>query len=157
MAPGASRKRRLLLEIIHVPSVWIGANQPCTRGLLASYAAPKIPKQSAASPAEALTTLPGFKVELLHSSEAATEGSWINMAKDGKGRLIISGQNKQPILRVTLKDGKVEKIEKLKLPISEAMGLLYAFDSLYVDGAGPQGLRPVSLQGHQGDRSVRRR
>jgi putative heme-binding domain-containing protein len=102
-------------------------------------AAPKQPKQTAASPAEALTTLPGFKVELLHSSEPATEGSWINMCKDGKGRLIISGQNKQPILRVTLKDGQVEKIEKLNLPISEAMGLLYAFDSLYVDGAGPQG------------------
>jgi putative heme-binding domain-containing protein len=105
----------------------------------AVYAAPKAPKQTAASPAEALTTLPGFKVELLHSSEAVTEGSWINMAKDGKGRLIISGQNKQSILRVTLKDGQVEKIEKLNLPISEAMGLLYAFDSLYVDGAGPQG------------------
>ncbi len=102
-------------------------------------AAPKKPKQATASPADALTTLPGFKVELLHSSEAATEGSWINMAKDGKGRLIISGQNKQPILRVTLKDGAVEKVEKLNLPISEAMGLLYAFDSLYVDGAGPQG------------------
>jgi putative heme-binding domain-containing protein len=96
-------------------------------------------KPTAASPAEALTALPGFKVELLHSSDAATEGSWINMAKDGKGRLIISGQNKQPILRVTLKDGKVEKIDKLNLPISEAMGLLYAFDSLYVDGAGPEG------------------
>jgi putative heme-binding domain-containing protein len=102
-------------------------------------------KPTAASPAEALTTLPGFKVELLHSSDA-TEGSWINMAKDGKGRLIISGQNKnnpkhtpQPILRVTLKDGKVEKIEKLDLPLSEAMGILYAFDSLYVDGAGPEG------------------
>jgi putative heme-binding domain-containing protein len=108
-------------------------------------AAPKTPKQEAASPAEALTTLPGFKVELLHSSDAVAEGSWINMAKDGKGRLIISGQNKksgqnkQPILRVTLKDGQVEKIEKLDLPISEAMGLLYAFDSLYVDGDGPQG------------------
>ncbi len=102
-------------------------------------AAPKQPKQAAASPAEALTALPGFKVELLHSSEAAKEGSWINMCKDGKGRLIISGQNKQPILRVTLKDGQIEKTEKLDLPISEAMGLLYAFDSLYVDGAGPQG------------------
>jgi len=95
--------------------------------------------KTSASPAEALRTAPGFKVELLHSSDPATEGSWINMAKDGKGRLIISGQNKQPILRVTLKDGKVEKIEKIDLPISEAMGLLYAFDSLYIDGAGPKG------------------
>lgn len=99
----------------------------------------KPPAQTAATPAEALQTLPGFQVELIHTSDPATEGSWINMAKDNKGRLIISGQNKQPILRVTLKDGRVDKIDKLDLPISEAMGLLYAFDSLYIDGAGPKG------------------
>ena len=103
----------------------------------AGAAAP--PKKTAATPAEALQTLPGFKVELIHTSDPKTEGSWINMATDDKGRLIISGQRNQPILRVTLKDGQVEKIEKLDLPISEAMGLLYAFDSLYVDGAGPGG------------------
>jgi putative heme-binding domain-containing protein len=101
---------------------------------------PKQPKKADATPAEALDTLPGFKVELLHSSDAPTEGSWINMCKDNKGRLIISGQNKQPILRVTIgKDGQVGSIEKLNLGISEAMGLLYAFDSLYVNGAGPKG------------------
>ena len=104
-------------------------------GLAAKKPAPR----GSATPAEALKTLPGFQVELLHSSDPATEGSWINMAKDNKGRLIISGQHGQPILRVTLKDGKVEKIEKLDLPISEAMGLLYAFDSLYIDGSGPGG------------------
>jgi putative heme-binding domain-containing protein len=97
------------------------------------------PKKLPATPAEALQTLPGFQVELLHSADAATEGSWINMTRDDRGRLIISGQNRQPILRVTLHGGRVETIENLDLPISEAMGLLYAFDSLYVDGAGPQG------------------
>jgi hypothetical protein len=97
------------------------------------------PKQTAATPAEALETPPDYKVELIHTSNPAVEGSWINMTKDDKGRLIISGQNKQPILRFTIKDGRVEKIEKLDLPISEAMGLLYAFDSLYIDGAGPGG------------------
>jgi putative heme-binding domain-containing protein len=97
------------------------------------------PKKSLATPAEALQTRPGFVVELLHSSDAGAEGSWINMTRDDRGRLIISGQNRQPILRVTLRGGRVEKVEKLGLPISEAMGLLYAFDSLYVDGAGPQG------------------
>ena len=107
--------------------------------LTAAFTSAADPKKTAATPAEALQTLPGFKVELLHTSDPATEGSWINMTKDNKGRLIISGQNKQPILRVTLKDGQVEKIEKLDLPISEAMGMLYAFDSLYSDGAGPEG------------------
>ncbi len=97
------------------------------------------PPKRLATAAEALQTLPGFKVELLHSSDSATEGSWISMTKDGKGRLLISGQHNQPILRVTLKDGKVDKIEKIEVPISEAMGMLWAFDSLYIDGAGPKG------------------
>jgi putative heme-binding domain-containing protein len=97
------------------------------------------PKKAPATPAEALQTLPGFQVELLHSSDAAVEGSWICMTRDGKGRLIIGGQNRQPVLRVTLRAGQVAKIEKLALPISETMGLLYAYDSLYVNGAGPKG------------------
>jgi putative heme-binding domain-containing protein len=95
-------------------------------------------KRPATEPA-ALQTLPDFKVELLHSADPATEGSWINMCKDNKGRFIVSGQNRQPILRFTVKDGKVEKVEKIDLPISEAMGLLYANDSLYINGAGPDG------------------
>jgi putative heme-binding domain-containing protein len=103
----------------------------------------KEPKKSTpkrpATEAEALRTLADFKVELLYSADPATEGSWINMGKDNKGRLIISGQNRQPILRVTIKEGKVDHIEKLDLPITEAMGILYAFDSLYLNGAGPKG------------------
>jgi putative heme-binding domain-containing protein len=100
----------------------------------------KQPKKGEITPADALDTLPGFQVELLHASDSKTEGSWINMCKDNKGRLIISGQNRQPILRVTIgKDGTVSSITKLDLPISEAMGLLYAHDSLYVNGAGPNG------------------
>src|SRR5262245_6403200 len=87
-----------------------------------------------ATPPEALAVAPGFEVELLHTANPGAEGSWICMAKDSKGRLIISGQQNQPMLRVTLKDGKVASIEKLKLPIkiSGAMGMLDAFGSLYV-------------------------
>jgi putative heme-binding domain-containing protein len=97
------------------------------------------PKKREATPAESLKALPGFKVELLHTADPATEGSWINMTVDPKGRLLISGQRGQPILRAAIKEGKVESIHKLDLPISEAMGLLCAFDSLYVNGFGPQG------------------
>ncbi|HVS37872.1 MAG TPA: heme-binding protein [Gemmataceae bacterium] len=116
---------------------WIALTMAVLTGALGFAADPK--KKGVAAPAETLQTLPGFKVELIHTSDAATEGSWINMTADDKGRLIISGQNKQPILRVTIKDGQVDQMEKLDLPISEAMGLLYAFDSLYIDGAGPKG------------------
>src|SRR4051794_33733952 len=69
-------------------------------------------KRSATGP-EALAVLPGFKVELMHAADPATEGSWICMCKDGKGRLVIAGQRGQPILRFTLADGKVSGIEKL--------------------------------------------
>src|SRR5437867_3926908 len=109
----------------------------CPAGAQAQRKAP--PKKRPATAAEALVPLPGFKVELLYTADPATEGSWICLRKDHKGRLLISGQRGQPILRVTLKDGQVEQVDKLDLPISEAMGLLYAFDSLYVNGQGPQG------------------
>ncbi len=96
-------------------------------------AAPLVFAQPAA---EQLATLPDFKVELILSADKKINGSWINMAVDGKGRLLLGGQRGQPVTRVTIKDGKVEKQEDLKLPISETMGILWAFDSLYVDGAG---------------------
>ena len=97
----------------------------------------KLPKATAA---ESLTVIPGFKVELLHSSELG-EGSWICMTTDQKGRLIISPQgDDQPLLRVTLtRSGKISKIEKVPAPVHQAMGLLYAHDSLYVNGHGPKG------------------
>ena len=88
------------------------------------------------SPADLLDSLPGFKIEHLLKAEAKTQGSWINLAKDPKGRLILGGQKKQQVTRITLKDGQIVKQEDLKLPVSETMGLLFAFDSLYVNGWG---------------------
>src|SRR5436305_990484 len=38
------------------------------------------------SPAEALQTLPNFKIELLMTADPKVNGSWINMAKDSQGR-----------------------------------------------------------------------
>ncbi len=96
-------------------------------------------KARTAPPAEAVTVLDGFKLELLHDAQPG-EGSWVAMTIDPQGRLIISPQGKEAMLRVTLDvSGKVANIEKLNLPVSGAMGLLYAFDSLYVNGGGPQG------------------
>ena len=95
----------------------------------------------AATPAESLTVLPGFKAELIRSAVKG-EGSWVCLAVDPKGRLIVSPQEgKGNMLRVTLSEsGQVAKLETIDLPVGGAMGLLYAFDSLYVSGAGPDGL-----------------
>ncbi len=84
----------------------------------------------------ALHALPGFKVELLKAAELATEGSWISIAEDPQGRLLLGGERGDPISRVTIKDGRVIASERLTLPISEVMGMLFAFDSLYIHGRG---------------------
>jgi putative heme-binding domain-containing protein len=92
-----------------------------------------------ATPAASIRVEPGFKVELLHSADS-TEGSWISMTIDPKGRLIISPQVEGDLLRITLSKGRVAQIERIDQPVTSAMGLLYADDYLYVDGEGPKGL-----------------
>ena len=92
-------------------------------------------ENAAVTTAEQLETLPNFKVEVALKADRKKHGSWISMALDEKGRLLLAGQRGQPITRLTLEDGRIVRDEQLKLPVSEAMGMLYAFDSLYVDGS----------------------
>src|SRR5947209_930260 len=62
-----------------------------------------------ATPAEALEVLPGFKAQLLRSSRPG-EGSWVSMTIDNKGRLIVSPQDKEPMLRFTIgADGTIAR------------------------------------------------
>lgn len=82
---------------------------------------------------EAITALPDFKVELLYSVPKAEQGSWVALCNDNKGRLIASDQGRQGLYRITPgKTAEETKVEKLAVEMSEAQGLLYAFDSLYV-------------------------
>jgi putative heme-binding domain-containing protein len=120
-------------------------------------------KPSTATPAEELTVAPGFEVELLKSA-TKEEGSWVSMAVDAKGRLYISTQGKVEgagmkkddkwggLFRATL-DGKgqIEKWEKVNVPVGDAMGMLWAFDSLYVSGDGPEGRGIYRLKDSDGD------
>src|SRR5204862_3426547 len=82
-------------------------------GLLSTLAAPK-----EALPASEITVPPGFKVEMVRAAEPE-EGSWVAICKDNKGRLIISPQDGQPLLRVTLNDGKIGKLERIELKTGE--------------------------------------
>ena len=90
-----------------------------------------------ATPAEALFVAKDFKVELLHSGEPE-EGSWVNLCKDDKGRLILSPQYRAAnadagLLRVTLgKDGKVAKREFIAKPLYDAQGMVFAHGALWV-------------------------
>jgi putative heme-binding domain-containing protein len=89
----------------------------------------------AATPAEQLKVAKGFKAELLYSVPKEKEGSWVSMCVDPRGRLIVSDQY-GPLYRVTppALGGKADdtKVERLDVPLGEAQGLLWAFDSLYV-------------------------
>lgn len=109
---------------------------------------------SSATPAAELKVAPGFKVELLKTA-TDREGSWVSMAVDTKGRLYISPQAKAPdggIMRITLDAaGQVAKTEWLKLDVGAAMGMLWAFDSLYVSGQGPDGQGIYRLRDTNGD------
>ena len=97
--------------------------------------------RAAATPAESIKVPAGYAVELLRSAEPG-EGSWICLAFDDRGRLYLSAENPEvPLLRVTFNDrGEVGRIEPSPAPIGQAMGLLHAHGSLYVNGRGPEGL-----------------
>ena len=85
-----------------------------------------------ATPADKLKLAPGFKIERLYSVPKETEGSWVNLCVDPKGRLIVSNQY-GGLYRVTAGEaGAPVKVEPIPHPIGGAHGLLYAFDSLYV-------------------------
>jgi putative heme-binding domain-containing protein len=89
-------------------------------------------RQEEATAAELVSVPKGFKVERLYSVPKATQGSWVSMTSDPQGRLICSDQG-GPLYRVTPgKDEESTTVERLELPIGEAQGLLWAFDSLYV-------------------------
>jgi putative heme-binding domain-containing protein len=111
-------------------------------------------KPGGATPAEELKVAAGFKVELLKSA-TQEEGSWVSMAIDDKGRLYISPQAKAAdggIMRVTLDaEGHVAKTDWIDLKITGAMGMLWAFDSLYVSGIGPEGQGLYRLRDTNGD------
>lgn len=113
-----------------------------------------VPRPAAAPPvipAESLKVAEGFRVELLRSASAA-EGSWVAMTVDPKGRLILSPQGNEPMERITLDPaGHVAQVETIDLPVTGAMGLLCAFDALYVNGRGPDGYHLYRLRDTDGD------
>lgn len=87
------------------------------------------------NPAGPLKAPKGFNVELLYTVPKDEQGSWVNMTTDPRGRLIVSDQY-GALYRVTPqalgdKTGQC-KIEPIDVPLGEAHGLLWAFDSLYV-------------------------
>jgi glucose/arabinose dehydrogenase len=111
-----------------------------------AYAGPPVPS---------MTVAKDFKAELLYSVPKETQGSWVGMTFDPKGRVIVSDQS-GILYRITLdtpEKGKVQ-VQPLEITFTSpdgkksehlggAHGLCWAFDSLYVmvsDGKVPKGL-----------------
>ena len=134
-----------LLALLLVPGLASAADDP--RPATQAPTPAKTPQKAAAAPKAAsapkapavpagrIRAPKGFRVELLYSVPRQTQGSWVNMTVDPKGRLIVSDQYGK-LYRVTLPpiSGKAEdlRVEPIDAPIGEAQGLLWAFDSLYV-------------------------
>ncbi len=90
-----------------------------------------------------ITLRPGFDAELLYVVPKA-QGSWIAMAFDPTGRLLVSDQDETGMYRVTLPTaGAGLKVENLpgfpyepiewgSRKVGGAFGLVHAFDSLYL-------------------------
>ncbi len=93
-----------------------------------------------------ITLIEGFDAELIYSVPKE-QGSWVAMAFDPKGRIIVSDQDSNGVFRVTLPEEgnpnseiSVESLEGFPydpIPwgsrtVGGALGFLYAFDSLYM-------------------------
>lgn len=108
-------------------------------------------------PREVFELLPGFQVERLFQVPKEQLGSWVAIAFDNKGRLIVSDQGDKGLYRVTLPAvGSLGEtvVEKIDLPITSAQGLLWAFDSLYVSVNGGPGSGLYRIRDTNGDDSL---
>ncbi len=86
--------------------------------------------------------LPGFEVEKLYTVPKDELGSWVCIAPDDKGRLIVSDQGDKGLCRITppaIGSKDEIKIERLKVKMSSVQGMLHAFGSLYCSVNGGQG------------------
>ena len=98
------------------------------------------PVPQTAQAAKGLTMPDGFQAELVYTVPKETQGSWVSMTTDDKGRLYTSDQGGRGIYRLTpatLGDpAAVTKVERIPVEVSGAQGMCWAFDSLYVNVNG---------------------
>jgi putative heme-binding domain-containing protein len=105
------------------------------------------PAKKSPLPAEEITALDGFKVELLYTVPREEEGSWVALTKGPGGKFFASDQGDKGIYEITVKGSEVTA-EKIPANVSGAMGLTYAFDALY---ANPGGKPLVRVHDSNGD------
>ena len=82
----------------------------------------------------------GFEIQLLRSA-MPEEGSWVSLAIDPLGRLVIAREDKG-LLRMTMSTdaNRIESVETINDELQECRGLLFAHDSFYVNANNSKGL-----------------
>jgi putative heme-binding domain-containing protein len=87
-----------------------------------------------------LTPLPGFAVDLVRSAQPS-EGSWVAMTFDPRGRVVIAREDRG-LLRLTLavSTNAPARLETINTNLLECRGLLFAYDALYVNANNSKGL-----------------
>ncbi len=91
--------------------------------------------ENRATPRDRITVKEGFDVELLYSVPGETQGSWVNLCLDDKGRLIASDQFGGLYRFPAPAPGEAldpADIEKVPAEIEAVNGMLWAFGALYV-------------------------
>jgi len=78
---------------------------------------------------------PGFRVDLVYEVPRATQGSWVALCEDPRGRFYVSDQHGR-LFRVTPAAlgaaPTTTRVEPVDVDIGSAHGLCWAFDALYV-------------------------
>ncbi len=110
-----------------------------TREAFDAYNSWRLAKSAnSATAAESLTLLPGYRAELLRSAQPG-EDSWIALAFDPQGRITVA-KEKRGLLRMTLGESSVAKVETINDTLLECRGLLYAHGGLYAVANNSHGL-----------------
>ena len=103
--------------------------------------------QNQATDPATLTLPPGFKAELIRSSQPG-EDSWVSMAFDPQGRITL-GKEKKGLMRLTISGSGEQKVEVIDDELLECRGLLYAHGSLFANANNTKVL--VRLTDKDGD------
>ena len=103
-----------------------------------SWKLAKSDSQNQATDPSTLTLLPGFKAELIRSSQPG-EDSWVSMAFDEQGRITL-GKEKKGLMRLTISGSGDQKVEVIDDELLECRGLLYAHGSLFANANNTKAL-----------------
>ncbi len=89
----------------------------------------------------------GFQVQTVYSVPQETQGSWVSLTIDDKGRMIASDQGDLGLFRVTVNSDGELKVETMPVDLSSAQGLLWKSGCLYASITGKGMYRVTDTDG----------